>query len=89
MALRVPNVLLGPISLGSFYFLGVALVLAETPFAKTPFSWFLKDCPHAVRVIARKNCLAAIFASRIYQQNGPAEVQCEFFSPNSGVNFLM
>ena len=24
-----------------------------------------------------------------YQQNGPAEVQCEFFSPDSGVNFLM
>ena len=23
------------------------------------------------------------------QQNGPAEVQCEFFSPNSGVNFLV
>ena len=23
------------------------------------------------------------------QQKGPAEVQCEFFSPNSGVNFLM
>ena len=25
----------------------------------------------------------------ICQQNGPAEVQCEFFSPNSGVNLLM
>ena len=24
-----------------------------------------------------------------FQQNGPAEVQCEFFSPGSGVNFLM
>ena len=23
-----------------------------------------------------------------FQQNGPAEVQCEFFSPDSGVNFL-
>ena len=28
-------------------------------------------------------------ATETFQQNGPAEVQCEFFSPNSEVNFLM
>ena len=30
-----------------------------------------------------------IFAGHFCQQNGPAEVQCEFFIPNSGVNFSM
>ena len=41
VALWVPNVLLGPISLGSFWFLGVTPDSAETPFAKPPFlgSW--------------------------------------------------
>ena len=35
---RVPNALLGPISLGIFVSLGVTLDSAETPFAKkTPF----------------------------------------------------
>ena len=41
MVLRVPNVLLGPMFLGIFACLGVTLDAAETPLAKTPFSWFL------------------------------------------------
>ena len=37
VALRVPNVLLGPIFLGTFCFSAVKLDSTETPFAKTPF----------------------------------------------------
>ena len=36
------HVLLGPVSLGIFVSLGVTLDSAETPFAKTPFSWLLR-----------------------------------------------
>ena len=42
VALWVPNVLLGPISLGNFVSLAVTPDSSETPFAKTPFSWVLK-----------------------------------------------
>ena len=38
MALSVPNVLLGPISLGTFCFLGRNTGLQRTPFDKTPVS---------------------------------------------------
>ena len=27
------------------------------------------------------------FVRVLYQPNGPAEMQCEFFGPNSGLNF--
>ena len=41
VVLWVPNELLGPISLVFFVSLDVTLDSAETPFAETPFSWFL------------------------------------------------
>ena len=50
-ALWVPNVLLGPISLGIFVSLAVALDPTENPFAKTPFSWFSRRGGVAVPIL--------------------------------------
>ena len=48
VALWLPNVLLGPMPLGRFCFLGVTLDSAKGPCAKTTFSWLLTSCPQCL-----------------------------------------
>ena len=65
--LREPNVQLGPMSLGTFSFLGATLDSAETSFARTPSSWLLMYHFREEKAYTTKTLLKT--GNQIYHRN--------------------